>query len=159
MKKRGMIVFIIVFFSTIGVYVYNSTSYCYGNKYMDNYVVQLNVRTIIAGPERRDVAFIKFRYSDNANHYCILLHRDGVLELTKVIASEKTFLKNVRTSLSPFDWHRFEITVEGSSIIVSVDDIKYLDIIDDSLSKGMIHLRGFCNARLAFFNEVKIFPI
>lgn len=159
LRKRGLVVLIILVSSSIAVFAYSSTMYFYGDLDYENYVVRLDVRTVIAGPESWNVAFIRFRYLDEANHYCLLLHKNGVLELTKVVSSERAFLVFVKTDLSPFDGHSFEILLDGSSIKVSVDGALYLDIIDDSLSKGMVCLRAFCSAVLALFKEVEVYPI
>lgn len=158
-KKRGLAILVILFFSSVNVFAYSSTTHFYGDPEGGNYVVRLNVRTVIAGHESWGVAFIKCRYADEANYYYILLHQNGVLELTKVVESEKTFLTFVGTDLSPFDTHRFEVKLEGPSIQVSVDGFLYIDIYDESLSKGNVFLSGLCCARLAFFNKVKIYPI
>jgi hypothetical protein len=81
------------------------------------------------------------------------------LELTKVVNSEKTFLRFVETGLSPFDWHSFEIKLYGDSIDVLVDGVLYMDVKDGPLSRGTVCLTGICSARLAFFKEVKVYPI
>jgi len=158
-RRRALFVLIILVSSSVAVFAHSSTRYYHGDTDWENYVVGLDVRTVIAGPESWSVAYIRFRYRDEANHYYLLLHKDGVLELTKVVNSEKTYMNFVQTKLSPFDWHSFEIILEGPSIRVSVDGGLYIDIKDDSLSKGMVCLTGICSARLAFFREVKVYAI
>lgn len=159
LRKRGMVVLLILVASSATLVTYSSTAYFYGDLDYENHVVRLNVRTVIAGSESWNVAFITFSYLDEANHYYLLLDKNGVLELTKVVASEKTFLVLVKTELSPFDWHSFEILLDGSSIKVSIDEILYLDIIDDSLSNGIVCLRAFKCAILAFFNDIEVYSI
>jgi 4-hydroxybenzoate polyprenyltransferase len=155
-KKRGLIILVILIFSSVGVLAYSSKSHFHGDPQGGDCIVRLNVRTVIAGHESWSVAFIKFRYTDEANHYYLLLDQDGVLELTKVVDSEKTFLTFVGTGMSPFDAHRFEIKLKGSLIQVSVDDVLYIELSDKSLSKGNVLLSGLCCARLAFFDDVII---
>ena len=157
-KKRALVVFIILVSSSAAVFAYSSTRYYYGDLDWENYVVRLDARTLIAGPESWSVAFVRFRYRDEANHYYLLLYKNGILELTKVVSSEKTFLNFVETDLSPFDWHSFEIILEGPSIRVLVDGVLYVDIKDDSSSKGVVCLSGICSARLAFFKGVEVYP-
>lgn len=154
--KRWLVVFIILASSSSTIAAYSSVVYTYGDAEWGDYVVRLDVRTVIAGPERWSVAFIGFRYSDDSNHYHLLLYQDGVLELAKTVGSKKTYLNFVRTDLSPFDWHRFEIALKGPSIKVWVDGAQFVDVVDDSLSNGVIRLSGFYSARLAFFKNVEV---
>lgn len=157
-RKRALYVLLILISSSVAVFSYSSTIYNYGGLDWENYVVGLDARTVIAGSESWGVAFIRFRYMDEANHYYLLLHRGGTLEFTKVVASEKTFLRFVETDLSPFDWHNFEIVLDGPRIRVSVDGVPYMDIEDDSLPNGMVCLTGICSAKLAFFKEIEVYP-
>lgn len=159
LRKRGLVVLIILVSSSAAIFTYSSMTYLYGDPDYENYVVGLDIRTVIAGPESWNVPFIRFRYLDEANHYCLLLHKNGMLELTKVVASERTFLAFFKTELSPFDWHSFDIILNGPSIKVSVDGALYLDLIDDSLSKGRVCLRALDSTILVLFKEVEVYPI
>jgi len=158
-RKKAIYVLLILVSISVAVLTYSSKRVYYGDMEWENYVIGLDVRTVISGPDSWSVAFIRFRYLDEANHYYLLMDRNGVLELTKVVGSEKTFLRFVETGLSPFDWHSFEIKLYGTSINVSVDDVLYLDIEDGSLTRGVVCLTGICSARLAFFKEVKVLPV
>ena len=158
-RKRGLAVLLIVVSISAVIFTHSSTMFFYGDPDFMNYVVRLDARTFIAGTESWNVAFIRFRYLDEANHYYLILHKNGMLELTKVVASEKTFLAFVKTDLSPFDWHRFEIILEGPSIKVSVDGALYLDVPDGSISKGMVYLRSQDSAILALFIEVEVYSL
>lgn len=158
-RKWGLVVIVILISSSFAIFVHGFKIYLYGDPEWENYTVKLKVRTVISGPENWSVAFIRFRYTDEDNHYYLLLSKDGVLELTKLVESMKTFLAFVKTNLSPFEWHYFEILLEGPSIKVLVDGSIYLTIIDDSLSKGMVSLRSICCARLALYKDVEVYSI
>ena len=157
-RRRAIYVILILVSTSVAVFGYSSKRVYYGDMGWENYVIGLDVRTVISGPDHWSVAFIRFRYLDEANHYYLLMDRNGVLELTKVVGSEKTFLRFVETGLSPFDWHSFEIILYGHTINVLVDGVLYMEVEDGSPSKGMVCLTGICSARLAFFKGVKVYP-
>ncbi len=158
-RKKAIYVLLILVSISVAVFAYSSKRVYYRDIGWENYVIGLDVRTVISGPDSWSVAFIRFRHLDEANHYYLLMDRNGVLELTKVVGSEKTFLRFVKTDLSPFDWHSFEIKQYRNSINVSVDGVLYMEVEDGSPSNGVVYLTGICSARLAFFKRIKVYPI
>jgi hypothetical protein len=159
LRKRGGILLMILVFSSLAIFTYNSISFSFVNEEFDNYSIKMDLRTVISGTKSWEVALIRFRYIDETNHYYLLLHRNGILELAKNQGSKITVITLIDTNLSPFSWHNFEIHLKEPYIQVFVDGTQYLDEIDYSLSKGRVCLKGFQNAILTFFKNVEVEPL
>ena len=92
-------------------------------------VVEVNVRTVISGKSSWDVPWIIFDYVDENNFYYIVLHKDGILELSKVIKGERElFLEHYQTKLSPFEYHVYVLEFNRTNITVYVDNVKYFTV-------------------------------
>ena len=92
-----------------------------------NYTITVGMQTFVTGENPWEVQWIIFNYHDPRNFYYVLLHTDGTLELARYInGTAHTYLQTVRTGLSPFVWHRFQITVVGGELTVSIDGKPYM---------------------------------
>ncbi|NIU82357.1 MAG: hypothetical protein GWN17_02180 [Candidatus Korarchaeota archaeon] len=154
-RKRALV--IISIFCTVAIAVYlTGAGYQTYPVPSNSYSIDVSVKTVIAGPENWEVAFINFNYVDEGNHYYVLLNRDGTLELTKVVNYEKQFLSFVDTGLSPFYWHHFKILNIGGEIHVYVDNTHYISLVDEMPFLGDFVLIGEVSAKLAFFKNAHV---
>lgn len=85
-----------------------------------------------------EVGWIFFRLSDQSHHYYLLIQRDGGLELGRkdreVWKEEQIFLKttdNDKPIFKFYKWYKIRIRAVGYHIQVWVDNVKYIDIVDD----------------------------
>jgi hypothetical protein len=155
-RRRALVIITILAFSSLMIFGYGVRKTYYGEFSWKSSIIALDARTVIAGPESWGVAFITFNYIDDSTHYYILLHRDGVLELTKVIDSDKIFLSFVDTNLSPFNWHSFKIIINNDYINVYIDEIPFLQVNEPLDNKGRVVLSGINSARLALFKNIGV---
>ena len=154
-RKRALV--IISFLCTMAIAVYlTGAGYQTYPAPSNPYRIDVSVKTVIAGPENWGVAFINFNYVDEGDHYYVLLNRDGILELTKVVNYEKQFLSFVDTGLSPFNWHHFKILNTGEEIHVYVDNTLYISLVDETPFHGDLVLIGEISAKLAFFRDIQV---
>ena len=74
-----------------------------------DYTVKVGMQTIVTGPRTSDGQWITFNYGGPNDYYYLLLHTDGVLELSR--DANGTFYKHlddVQTDPpSPFNWHEY----------------------------------------------------
>jgi len=87
-----------------------------------DYSLDVGIRTIIAGIHNYDVPWIVFNYINESNYYYIVFHKDGMLELSlKIDGQYQRFLSSCKTPFTPFEWHNFRITVNETTVEVSLD--------------------------------------
>ena len=92
-----------------------------------NYSVTFGMQTFVTGPHSWDGQWIVFNYQDSRNYYFVLMHTDGTLELAGYVnGTKEPNLAVAQTGLSPFAFHRYEITVVDGNVTVSVDGRSYL---------------------------------
>ena len=98
-------------------------------------VVEVNVRTVISGKRSWDVPWIVFDYVDENNFYYIVLHKNGILELSRMVhGSRELFLSSYQTSLNPFDYHTYVLKFNKANITIYVDNVEYFNISRNSNS-------------------------
>ena len=87
-----------------------------------DYSFTVNIRTFIAGPHSWDVPWIIFNYVNQDNYYYVVLHKDGTLELSEKLDGQSRFcLSWCATRLSPFEWHKFQIVLNQTTVNVNLD--------------------------------------
>jgi hypothetical protein len=91
-----------------------------------DYTVTVGMQTFVTGPNPWDGQWIVFNYQSPRNFYYVLLHTDGTLELARYSnGTREAHLEDVQTGLSPFVWHRYQISVAGGELTVSIDGRAY----------------------------------
>jgi hypothetical protein len=87
-----------------------------------DYSVDVGMRTFIAGPHDYDVPWILFDYVNKSDYYYVVFHKSGVLELSQVADGQlHAYESSVRTGLTPFEWHNFLISLNETTVVVSLD--------------------------------------
>lgn len=95
----------------------------------DNGEVEINVRTFISGRSSWDVPWIIFNYINNKNFHYIVLHKNGVLELSRVRNGiRETFLKSYVTGMDPFQQHTYILKYNKTNVSIIIDNTKYFNI-------------------------------
>jgi hypothetical protein len=155
-RRRGLLIIFILSLSSFTVVLNGASFQTYSIPPSETYQINVSVQTVIAGSENWSVAFIFFNYIDDGNHYYVLLSRDGVLELTKVVNYDIQFLTFVKTDLSPFLWHDFKILNLGEEVLVYVDGVHYISFMDEPQFQGNLVLKGSVSAKLAFFKNIQV---
>lgn len=93
----------------------------------EDHSVIVVMKTLVAGRWSWDVPWIIFDFRDEGNYYYLLLHKGGLLELSRVSDGRRElFLAAAQTHLSPFDWHEYRIDLAGGQIKVLIDGAEYL---------------------------------
>lgn len=133
-----------------------------------DFELELDMRTVEPGRYHTwETAWVNFRYQphpDNPrfpfNAYCVLIHTDGIVELSKITNGVKWVEQNARGKfpikvrphkrLHPTTQNRVKIKAQGRRITVSVNGdvvITYVDNDRPILNKGSIALESyFCHA-------------
>lgn len=94
-----------------------------------NYQVNVDMRTIVTGPQSWDGQWIIFDYQNSSNYYYVLLHTDGNLEVSRFVdGTAETHLAYLQTGLSPFNSNDYEISVSDGTAQVSIDGHLYASI-------------------------------
>lgn len=111
-----------------------------GNPLWDTYTFSADMITTASGTPAGawKVGSLAFRATDTQNFYRLRLNTDGSLRLFSVVNGVQISLANVPTSYSPFDWHTFTVSVEGSAIKVAVDGELLIDISNSDHAQGVI---------------------
>lgn len=87
-----------------------------------NYNFDVEIKTIIAGTNTWEVPWILFDYVDQDNYYYVLLHKNGMLELSQVIDGQReTYIASIKTPSTAFQWHNFRINPNNTTITVALD--------------------------------------
>jgi hypothetical protein len=87
-----------------------------------NFSFDVHIRTIIAGANSWDVPWIVFDYTNEDNYYYIVLHTDGVVELSQKIDGQYLrYVSSVKTQLTPFQWNTFHVVLNETTITVELD--------------------------------------
>jgi len=121
----------------------------------ESYVLDSEIWTMIAGKESWDVPWIFFDYVDQDDFHYLLLHKNGILELGRVVnGKEKIYLASAKTDLSPFQPHNFHITLNKTTIFINLDD-KYQLITTRNPPYRNIRVK-ITRSYLSFIGDVKI---
>jgi len=87
-----------------------------------DYSFDVGIRTFIAGPHSWDVPWIVFDYVNEDNYYYLVLHKDGILELSQKIDGQyRQYISSCATRLTPFEWHDFQIVLNETTVAVKLD--------------------------------------
>ncbi|MGA2664721.1 MAG: hypothetical protein ABSF83_07240 [Nitrososphaerales archaeon] len=91
------------------------------------YTITLGMQALVAGARPYDVQWIVFNYQSPREFYYVLLYTNGTLELAREAnGTRMPHLYQAQTGLSPFEWHRYQITVDGGLATISVDGKSYI---------------------------------
>jgi len=140
------VVFAVVFAITLAAIAALPREYVIGVSNNESYSFKVKLTTVFAGRNSWEVPWILFGYKDGENYYYLLLHSNGIFELSKVVNGVKTVgLSYVNTTLSPFEEHVFEVRVINTRIEAYVDGVKYIDVEDGSGKAGLIKVLATSN--------------
>ncbi len=79
----------------------------------------VKIRTIIAGKYDWNVPWILFDYIDQGNYYYFLLHKDGILELGRVVDGKyEGYVASLKERVNAFQTHEFNVFLNSSIIII-----------------------------------------
>lgn len=119
LKKRELIVILVIIPLILSLH------------YLDDYEISTNsksgeiiikVRTLIGGRRSWEVPWIAFDYLNDRNFYYIVLHKGGLLELSRVVDGvREIFIDYVETDMTPYEMHTYILTFNEDSIVVKVD--------------------------------------
>jgi hypothetical protein len=98
-----------------------------GQQFTTDRHVRTKVRTLTAGPDSWDVAWVIAKYLSSSYQIYSLLHKNGDVELAVVYNGQK-LTWSTSTNFSPYDWNTIDIDIVGNKAYVSVNDISYLEI-------------------------------
>ena len=121
MRRKEVIAVVAMFFLILAVFqtgrigttvVVNSRDYSF----------DVGIRTFIAGAHSWDVPWIVFDYVNADNYYYVLLHKDGILELSQKLDGQfRQYISSCATPLTPFQWHDFQIVLNQTTVAVELD--------------------------------------
>ncbi|MBN8217253.1 MAG: beta-galactosidase [Spirochaetes bacterium] len=125
-----------------------------------DYRVSARLRTDEAGKETWNTATLFFRHADDENHYMVLLHTGGKLELVRTRAgARKPNFASADLKLDAGTWHEVLVEVRGGKIEIRVDGRPALEAIDpDPIPRGGVAL-GNNNAKQCRFGRVSVVPL
>jgi hypothetical protein len=87
-----------------------------------DYSFNVSIRTFIAGPHSWDVPWIVFDYVNEDNYYYVVLHKEGILELSQKIDGQyQRYISWCATQLNPFEWNDFQIVLNETTVVVKLD--------------------------------------
>ncbi|MDP3786784.1 MAG: RHS repeat-associated core domain-containing protein, partial [Candidatus Omnitrophota bacterium] len=121
----------------------------------DDFTFDVDMKTITAGPNPWDVAFLTFRYTNSQNHYYFLIKTDGTLELSKWKNGIQYWLVGKPSVYSPLNWNHVKVDTQAGNIKIYVNSILEIDYTDlDPLLQGKIGLAPYyCHAH---FDNVNV---
>jgi len=85
------------------------------------------VRTLTAGPDSWDVAWVIAKYLSSSYQVYCLLHKNRDVELALIYNGQK-LTWTASTPFSPYDWNTIDIDIVGNKAYVPVNGISYLEI-------------------------------
>lgn len=116
------------------------------NKEIKDYMINADIRfmnntTIISSG-------LIARYTDNGNYYLMKLFSDtNCVQLIKNFQGKLEVMGEVPLKVNPSKWYNLKLTVNGSSIICYVDDVKKISVTDsDRLNNGFPGIMTFQEA-------------
>jgi len=140
-----------------------------------DFELDLDMRTVEPGRYHTwETAWVNFRYQAHPNDprvpfnaYCVLIHKDGIVELSKITNGVKWVEENARGHFPykvrprkryrPTDWNHIKIRAEGRRIRVCVNGDPVIDHTDNNrplLNAGSIALESyFCHSH---YDNVRI---
>ena len=121
-----------------------------GRRGWHDYACTVRMRTLRPGPRPWSVGRILFLYSDPENHYYVVLHQTGLLELGKAHEGQhKPGLATARVAARPTGWHTIAISAVDGGISVSVDGDPVLTFADpEPLVRGQAGVDAFQGSRI-----------
>lgn len=122
-----------------------------GQQFTTNRHVRTKVRTLTAGPDSWDVAWVIAKYLSSSYQVYSLLHKNGDVELA-LIYNGQTLMWTASTPFSPYNWNTIDIDIVGTKAYVSVNGNSYLKITHswfDNFS-GYTALRTFTSSTAEF---------
>ncbi|MBU4376509.1 MAG: DUF1080 domain-containing protein, partial [Candidatus Omnitrophica bacterium] len=114
-----------------------------------------DIKTVKAGTEQWETAWLNFRYQDEANKYYFLIKKDGTLEFTKKQNGVATQQQKA-SSYNPLNWNTVKIIANGNNIKIYVNNNLEFNYTDPSplYVNGPIAAEArFCYAQ---FDNVRI---
>ena len=91
------------------------------------YTITIGMQSLVAGPRPYDVQWVVFNYQSPREFYYVLLYTNGTLELAREANGTRLpHLYEAQTGLSPFVWHRYQITVADGVATISVDGREFI---------------------------------
>ncbi|MBI4979576.1 MAG: DUF1080 domain-containing protein [Spirochaetes bacterium] len=130
--------------------------YVTGSAKWKNYTIRMRIFTESPGKDTWNVAGMLVRYTDEKNHYAVVLHTTGKIELAKMHNGK--WLDNrahAQTKNAAAQWSDLSATVTGGTITVSVNGETLITYTDpEPLLRGGIGLlnNGAKQARFAAVN-------
>jgi hypothetical protein len=86
-----------------------------------NYSFDVSIRTFIAGPHDWDVPWIVFDYVNKTSYYYVVLHKDGILELSQSMNGQRYYETCLKTPFTPFQWNNFYIFLNETTVAVKLN--------------------------------------
>jgi RHS repeat-associated protein len=125
---------------------------------LEDFHVNLGMKTLVPGALSHETAWVRFRDQDVNNRYYFLIHKNGLLELTRRKRGIQQVLAAKVSPYHPADLHRVEILAHGPRLQIWVDGTLEIDHLDnDPLIAGPLGLAGF-NAS-SYFHVNGLIPI
>jgi hypothetical protein len=135
-----------VLFIVLAAFAVVPREYVVGVSGSNCYSFSVKVTTVIAGRNSWEVPWIWFAFKDEKNSYYLLLHSNGVLELSRITNGVRIVgLAFVNTSLTPFEGHIFEVNVKNTKVEVYVDNVQYVVVEDNFVKTGAIKVSATPN--------------
>jgi hypothetical protein len=149
MRRKELVVILIALLSILLVFQTGRISPVVAVKSGD-YSFDVGIRTFIAGPNSWDVPWIVFDRVNADNYYYVVLHKDGVLELSQRVNGQTLhYVSSVKTPLTPFQWNSFHIVVNETTVVVRLDGeyqvstTRYLVSDFSNITISIVHPTGF----------------
>ena len=119
-RKKELIAVLIVSLSVLVVFQTGriSTTIAVNSR---NYSFEVDMRTFIAGPHDWDVPWIVFNYVNENNFYYVILHKDGILELSLKMNGTIYYESALKTQLTPFQCLNFHISLNETTVNVRLN--------------------------------------
>lgn len=113
--------------------------------FWQDFTLDLDVKTITAGAQPWEVAWINFRYFDQYNRYYVLLKTDGGVELSKFQDGTQYWLTSSTSSYNPLNQNHIRIVSGGSNIKVYVNSVLKINYTDTNplLGQGRMGLEAY----------------
>lgn len=142
-----------------GSYAYkqsSTSSTCYtssGSTSWTNYAVEAKVKPLSFNGSSKTVG-VCARFQSTSNFYAAILSNDNKLEIIKKVGGGNTSLASKSFTVQTGIWYQIKLSVNGSSLICSVNGVDELTATDSSFTTGKI---GFTMSNVsAEFDDVTV---
>jgi len=118
-----------------------------GNAYQD-FTFETMIKVLDVSPLNWQAGFV-FRFEDIDNYYYFLFDSSSI-KLGKIVNATPSTLYTSSQTFNLNTWYKLKVITNGTSISLYLNDELLSNIIDESLSKGVIGLVGLNSAQISF---------